>query len=225
MDAGRGSVPLVGVGRRWAASVRSCSRPGGVPGGVGGGQADRARVRRSALGGRGAARVPRASGRVVGRRAAAGSVHGPAGVVRASPGLGGGQRNSTTINLPPLSDQETAELVSHLITTSVLSAELEQRVLERAGGNPLYAEEFVRLLADRGLGRRRDGVAGESAGAHRRAPGHARAGAQGPAAGRGCAWQGVLGRGAGRDGRPRPAARSSWPCTSWPARSSSARRG
>jgi class 3 adenylate cyclase/tetratricopeptide (TPR) repeat protein len=68
------------------------------------------------------------------------------------PGWGSGQRNSHTINLPPLSDQETAELVSHLITTSVLSAELEQRVLERAGGNPLYAEEFVRLLADRDLG-------------------------------------------------------------------------
>ena len=48
-------------------------------------------------------------------------------------------------NLPPLSDQETAELVSHLITTTVLSPELERAVLERAGGNPLYAEEFVRL--------------------------------------------------------------------------------
>ena len=30
----------------------------------------------------------------------------------------------------------------HLITTTVLSEELEQGVLERAGGNPLYAEEF-----------------------------------------------------------------------------------
>jgi class 3 adenylate cyclase/tetratricopeptide (TPR) repeat protein len=68
------------------------------------------------------------------------------------PSWASGQRNSHTINLPPLSDGETAELVSHLISTSVLSAELEQRVLERAGGNPLYAEEFVRLLADRGLG-------------------------------------------------------------------------
>ena len=68
------------------------------------------------------------------------------------PGWAGGIRNATTINLPPLSDGETAELVSHLITTSVHSAELEQRVLERAGGNPLYAEEFVRLLADRDLG-------------------------------------------------------------------------
>ncbi len=67
------------------------------------------------------------------------------------PGWAGGIRNATTINLPPLSDKETAELVSYLVTTSVLSEELEQGVLERAGGNPLYAEEFVRLLADRGL--------------------------------------------------------------------------
>ncbi len=69
------------------------------------------------------------------------------------PGWAGGMRNATTINLPPLSDQETAELVSHLVTTTVLSQELQEGVLERAGGNPLYAEEFVRLLADRGLER------------------------------------------------------------------------
>jgi tetratricopeptide (TPR) repeat protein len=67
------------------------------------------------------------------------------------PGWAGGIRNATTINLPPLSDQETAQLVSHLITTTVLSKELQQGVLERSGGNPLYAEEFVRLLGDRGL--------------------------------------------------------------------------
>jgi class 3 adenylate cyclase len=67
------------------------------------------------------------------------------------PGWAGGMRNATTINLTPLSDPETAELVRHLITTTVLSPELEQAVLERAGGNPLYAEEFMRLLADRGL--------------------------------------------------------------------------
>jgi predicted ATPase len=32
-----------------------------------------------------------------------------------------------------------------------LPAETQQALLERAGGNPLYAEEFVRLLADRDL--------------------------------------------------------------------------
>ncbi len=75
------------------------------------------------------------------------------------PGWAGGMRNATTINLPPLSDQETAELVSHLITRTVLGEELERAVLERAGGNPLYAEEFVRLLADRGLDREGEALA------------------------------------------------------------------
>jgi hypothetical protein len=66
-------------------------------------------------------------------------------------GWAGGIRNATTINLQPLSDPETAELVSHLVTTMVLGPELQEGVLERAGGNPLYAEEFVRLFADRGV--------------------------------------------------------------------------
>nr|MBA2475680.1 AAA family ATPase [Actinomycetota bacterium] len=67
-------------------------------------------------------------------------------------GWGAGQRNAHTINLSPLSDQETAELVSSLVTATVLTPQLERAILEQAGGNPLYAEEFVRLLADRGLG-------------------------------------------------------------------------
>jgi class 3 adenylate cyclase/tetratricopeptide (TPR) repeat protein len=66
------------------------------------------------------------------------------------PGWAGGLRNATTINLAPLSDQETAQLVSSLLERAVLPAETQQQLLERAGGNPLYAEEFVRLLADRG---------------------------------------------------------------------------
>jgi class 3 adenylate cyclase/tetratricopeptide (TPR) repeat protein len=67
------------------------------------------------------------------------------------PGWGAGLRNAHTINLSPLSESETAELVSHLITTPALTRELEQAVLERSGGNPLYAEEFVRLVTDHGL--------------------------------------------------------------------------
>jgi class 3 adenylate cyclase len=78
------------------------------------------------------------------------------------PGWGAGQRNAHTINLSPLSDEETAELVSNLITTTVLSQRLERAILERAGGNPLYAEEFVRLLTDRELERGGD-VPAESA--------------------------------------------------------------
>jgi hypothetical protein len=67
------------------------------------------------------------------------------------PGWGAGQRNAHTINLSPLSDEETAQLVSSLIATTVLTGELRQAIIERAGGNPLYAEEFVRLLSDRRL--------------------------------------------------------------------------
>jgi hypothetical protein len=67
------------------------------------------------------------------------------------PGWGAGQRNAQTINLAPLSDRETADLVSYLSRRTVLTPDLEQAVVKRAGGNPLYAEEFARLLADRGL--------------------------------------------------------------------------
>ena len=62
-----------------------------------------------------------------------------------------GLRNVNTINLSPLSEQETARLVSALLDASVIPAELQRPILDRAGGNPLYAEEFVRLLKDREL--------------------------------------------------------------------------
>jgi predicted ATPase len=67
------------------------------------------------------------------------------------PRWAGATRNATTINLSPLTDAETAQLVSALLTQTGLTDELERAIVERAGGNPLYAEEFVRLLRDRGL--------------------------------------------------------------------------
>ncbi len=67
------------------------------------------------------------------------------------PGYATGLRNTTSINLTPLSEEETARLVSVLLESTVLPAELQRPILERAGGNPLYAEEFVRLLRDRDL--------------------------------------------------------------------------
>lgn len=61
-------------------------------------------------------------------------------------------RKNATINLSPLSEPETGRLVAALLGASAeLPSELEQTVIERAGGNPLYAEEFVRLLKDRDL--------------------------------------------------------------------------
>ena len=67
-------------------------------------------------------------------------------------------RNAHTINLSPLSEPETSELVQGLLERSV-SEQVRQTILERAGGNPLYAEEFVRLVADRGLGDTGEGIA------------------------------------------------------------------
>jgi class 3 adenylate cyclase/tetratricopeptide (TPR) repeat protein len=62
-----------------------------------------------------------------------------------------GLRNAQAINLGPLSDEETATLVALLLKRTALPAGIQPALLDRAGGNPLYAEEFVRLLSDRNL--------------------------------------------------------------------------
>jgi class 3 adenylate cyclase/tetratricopeptide (TPR) repeat protein len=67
------------------------------------------------------------------------------------PGWGGGTGNSATIALSPLTPEETARLVSLLLSEALLPAETQAALIERSGGNPLYAEEFVRMLVDRGI--------------------------------------------------------------------------
>jgi class 3 adenylate cyclase len=74
------------------------------------------------------------------------------------PGWGGGKRNAATLTLPPLSRDETARLLSELLEQTLLPAEVQSEVLSRAEGNPLYAEEYVRMLQDRGFLVRRDGT-------------------------------------------------------------------
>ena len=64
---------------------------------------------------------------------------------------GGGLRNSSTISLGTLTDAETSTLIASLLDRAVLPAETHALLLERTGGNPLYAEEFVRMLRDREL--------------------------------------------------------------------------
>jgi tetratricopeptide (TPR) repeat protein len=53
-----------------------------------------------------------------------------------------------TLGLSPLSDEDTARLVSALLERSLMPAETQAALLERAGGNPLYAEQFVRMLGE-----------------------------------------------------------------------------
>ncbi len=62
-----------------------------------------------------------------------------------------GRRNMTLIDLARLSDVETAELASTLLGDVALPNGTRELLIERAGGNPLYVGEFVRLLRDRGL--------------------------------------------------------------------------
>jgi class 3 adenylate cyclase/tetratricopeptide (TPR) repeat protein len=56
--------------------------------------------------------------------------------------------------LAPLSEAATARLLAALLDQTLIPAELQTDLLEKAGGNPLYAEEYVRMLADRGFLRR-----------------------------------------------------------------------
>ena len=63
---------------------------------------------------------------------------------------GGGKLNVSTIALTPLSDEEAAEIIHGVLDQAALPAETQQALLERAGGNPLYAEQFARLYTERG---------------------------------------------------------------------------
>jgi class 3 adenylate cyclase/tetratricopeptide (TPR) repeat protein len=67
------------------------------------------------------------------------------------PRWGQGNPASTTIPLGALTDLETARLVAALVGRSTLPIGVQALLLERAAGNPLYAEEFARLLTDQGL--------------------------------------------------------------------------
>ena len=63
------------------------------------------------------------------------------------PGWGGGKLNAVTLSLGRLSDDETAQLLAAVLDRSVLPAETQAALLERAEGVPLFAEEYARMLA------------------------------------------------------------------------------
>jgi class 3 adenylate cyclase len=56
-----------------------------------------------------------------------------------------------TVALGPLSDSETTALVLELLGDDPSVGELCQKIAERAAGNPFFAEEMVRELAERGV--------------------------------------------------------------------------
>jgi class 3 adenylate cyclase/tetratricopeptide (TPR) repeat protein len=63
------------------------------------------------------------------------------------PGWGAG---GTTIRLEPLGDGDTTGLLATLLAHHGLPTAVDPALLGRVGGNPLFAEEYVRMLRDRG---------------------------------------------------------------------------
>lgn len=63
------------------------------------------------------------------------------------PTWGGGRRNAVGLDLTPLHPDETVQLVAAL-SSDALAPELRQMVAQRAEGNPLFAEELVRMLME-----------------------------------------------------------------------------
>ncbi len=71
----------------------------------------------------------------------------------ARPGWGGGRVRSTAIELDPLSEVESAELVEQLLNQLAGEAgerpqRLPQEAIDRAEGNPLFVEETIRMLIE-----------------------------------------------------------------------------
>jgi len=65
------------------------------------------------------------------------------------PNWGGGRQNFTSLALQPLSAKQTAELIKRLAAD--LPEDVSRRVIENSGGNPFFALELLRGLAERGL--------------------------------------------------------------------------
>ncbi len=82
------------------------------------------------------------------------------------PAWGSGRMEASRIQLEPLTREETATLVRSLLEVEDLPETLRQQVLDRAEGNPLFVEETVRMLIERGAVVEREGrwVASKSIG-------------------------------------------------------------
>jgi class 3 adenylate cyclase len=64
------------------------------------------------------------------------------------PGWGGGKPNASTMSLAPLGDGDIAALVGELLGDPDRPAPTKS-FLDNAGGNPLYAEQFARMMLER----------------------------------------------------------------------------
>ncbi|MFG3420566.1 ATP-binding protein [Micromonospora sp. NPDC049460] len=71
-------------------------------------------------------------------------------LVDRDPSWAGTITGSVTITLPPLRDTGIASLYAHMFGQAAFSADMLTPLVEVAGGNPLYAHEYVRMLIEQG---------------------------------------------------------------------------
>ena len=73
------------------------------------------------------------------------------------PGFLDGQDGAERVELRELSRDDMARILANLLDDARLPGSLTNRILAVAGGNPLFAEQMVCMLADSGAIQRRDG--------------------------------------------------------------------
>jgi class 3 adenylate cyclase len=73
------------------------------------------------------------------------------------PGWGAGRLGAQLVSLSALSDDESAQLVEALLDRVALPDDVQTQLLARTAGNPLYAEQYVRMLVESGALVRRNG--------------------------------------------------------------------
>lgn len=73
------------------------------------------------------------------------------------PGWGGGKVNATSLLLEPLGREEAGALLQALLGRATLEPRVRTRLVDTAGGNPLFLEELLAMLFDEGLLREVDG--------------------------------------------------------------------
>ena len=67
------------------------------------------------------------------------------------PAWGGGKLNAATVSLEPLTEEQAETLIGNLLGSADLPAQVVERIVETAEGNPLFVEEIFGMLIDDGL--------------------------------------------------------------------------
>jgi tetratricopeptide (TPR) repeat protein len=78
-------------------------------------------------------------------------------LLESRPTWGAGKQNATTLSLAPLSQGDSALLVSSLLGEAQVPENVRERVLESAEGNPFYLEEMLHMLIEEGALEQRNG--------------------------------------------------------------------